>query len=57
MRARTSHRRVRVLRQAGRRFRTARDRFRNYERMKELVDRWIELSMELSNLRLARPKA
>jgi hypothetical protein len=34
-----------------------REQLRNYERMKELMDRWIELSMELSNLRLARPKA
>ena len=28
---------------------------KNYERMKELIDRWIELSTELSNLRLTRP--
>jgi hypothetical protein len=35
---------------------TIREQLRNYERMKELVDQWIELSMELSNLRLARPK-
>jgi hypothetical protein len=34
-----------------------REQLKNYERMKELIDRWIELSMELSNLRLARPKA
>jgi len=34
-----------------------REQLRNYERMKELADRWIELSMELSNLRLARHKA
>jgi hypothetical protein len=33
-----------------------REQLKNYERMKELVDRWIELSMELSNLRLAHPK-
>ena len=33
-----------------------RKQLKNYERMKELIDRWIELSMELSNLRLARPK-
>jgi hypothetical protein len=33
-----------------------REQLKNYERMKELVDRWIELSMELSNLRLARHK-
>jgi hypothetical protein len=33
-----------------------REQLQNYERMKALVDRWIELSMELSNLRLARPK-
>lgn len=26
----------------------------NYERMKELVDRWIDLATELSNLRLTR---
>ena len=36
---------------------TIREHLKNYERMKELVDRWIELSMELSNLRLAHPKA
>ncbi len=36
---------------------TIREQLKNYERMKELMDRWIELSMELSNLRLARPKA
>ena len=36
---------------------TIREKLKNYERMKELMDRWIELSMELSNLRLARPKA
>ena len=34
-----------------------REQLQNYERMKALVDRWIELSMELSNLRLAHPKA
>ena len=34
-----------------------REQLRNYGRMKELIDRWIELSMELSNLRLARHKA
>ena len=33
-----------------------REQLKNYELMKELVDRWIGLSMELSNLRLARPK-
>jgi hypothetical protein len=27
---------------------------RNYERMKLLVDRWIELATELSNMRLKR---
>lgn len=30
---------------------------KNYERMKELVDRWIDLSTELSNLRLIRNRA
>lgn len=35
---------------------TIREQLKNYERMKELMDRWIELSMELSNLRLARHK-
>jgi hypothetical protein len=34
-----------------------REQLANYVRMKELVDHWIELSMELSNLRLARHKA
>jgi len=29
----------------------------NYERMKDLVDLWVELSTELSNLRLAPKKA
>jgi len=33
-----------------------REQLKNYERMKELIDKWIELSMELSNLRLARHK-
>jgi hypothetical protein len=32
-----------------------REQLKNYERMKELIDRWIELSTELSNLRLTRP--
>lgn len=30
-----------------------REQLRNYKRMKELVDRWVELSIYLSNLRLA----
>ena len=30
---------------------------KNYERMKELVDRWIDLATELSNLRLVRDRA
>ena len=33
-----------------------REQLKNYERMKELIDKWIELSMELSNLRLTRHK-
>jgi len=31
-----------------------RTQLRNYERMKLLVDRWIELATELSNMRLKR---
>ncbi len=30
---------------------------KNYERMKELVDRWIDLATELSNLRLVQNRA
>ena len=30
-----------------------RKQLKNYERMKELMDRWIDLATELSNLRLA----
>jgi len=30
---------------------------KNYERMKELVDRWIDLATELSNLRLTQNRA
>ena len=33
---------------------TIRRQLKNYERMKELVDRWIDLATELSNLRLAK---
>jgi hypothetical protein len=33
-----------------------RKQLKNYERMKLLVDRWIELSTELSNLRLTRDR-
>ena len=29
---------------------------RNYQQMKELVDRWIDLATELSNVRLARER-
>ena len=31
---------------------TIRKQLKNYERMKELMDRWIDLATELSNLRL-----
>ena len=30
---------------------------RNYQQMKELVDRWVDLATELSNLRLARGRS
>jgi hypothetical protein len=33
-----------------------RKQLKNYERMKLLVDRWIDLSIELSNLRLTRDR-
>src|ERR1035438_10650458 len=33
-----------------------RQQLKNYERMKLLVDRWIELATELSNLRLKRDR-
>ena len=33
-----------------------RKQIKNYERMKQLVDIWIELAMELSILRIANPK-
>jgi hypothetical protein len=33
-----------------------RKQLKNYERMKLLVDRWIDLSTELSNLRLTRDR-
>ncbi len=39
---------------------TVRKQLKNYERMKLLMDRWIELATELSNLRLVKeiaPKA
>lgn len=36
---------------------TIRRQLKNYERMKELVDRWIDLATELSNLRLAKNQA
>ena len=34
-----------------------RKQLKNYERMKELVDRWIDLATELSNLRLTSNRA
>lgn len=34
-----------------------RQQLKNYQQMKELVDRWIDLATELSNLRLARERA
>lgn len=33
---------------------TIRKQLKNYERMKLLIDRWIDLATELSNLRLAK---
>ncbi len=36
---------------------TIRRQLKNYERMKELVDRWIDLATELSNLRLPKNQA
>ena len=36
---------------------TIRKQLKNYERMKELVDRWIDLATELSNLRLTSNRA
>jgi hypothetical protein len=33
---------------------TIRKQLKNYERMKLLVDRWIDLAIELSNIRLTR---
>ncbi len=36
---------------------TIRRQLKNYERMKELVDRWIDLATELSNLRLHKNQA
>jgi len=33
-----------------------RKQLKNYERMKLLIDRWVDLAMELSNLRLAKEK-
>jgi hypothetical protein len=35
---------------------TIRKQLKNYEKMKLLVDRWIELATELSNLRLKRDR-
>ena len=35
---------------------TVRKQLKNYERMKLLMDRWIELATELSTLRLAKDK-
>jgi len=35
---------------------TIRKQLKNYERMKLLVDRWIDLATELSNLRLTRDR-
>jgi len=34
-----------------------RKQLKNYERMKLLMDRWIELATELSNLRLVKETA
>lgn len=34
-----------------------RQQLKNYQQMKELVDRWIDLATELSNIRLARERA
>jgi hypothetical protein len=34
-----------------------RKQLKNYERMKELMDRWIDLATELSNLRLTQNRA
>ena len=34
-----------------------RKQIKNYERMKLLTDKWIELAIELSNLRIAKEKA
>jgi hypothetical protein len=34
-----------------------RTELKNYEEMKKLVDRWVDLAMELSNLRLAKNRA
>jgi hypothetical protein len=34
-----------------------RRQLKNYQSMKLLVDRWVELATELSNLRLARDRA
>lgn len=36
---------------------TVRKQLKNYERMKLLMDRWIELATELSNLRLVKETA
>ena len=36
---------------------TIRKQLKNYERMKELTDRWIDLATELSNLRLTSNRA
>jgi hypothetical protein len=34
-----------------------RKQIKNYQQMKELVDRWIDLATELSNIRLARERS
>jgi hypothetical protein len=34
-----------------------RKQIKNYEKMKLLADRWIDLATELSNLRIAKAKA
>ena len=34
-----------------------RKQIKNYEKMKLLADRWIDLATELSNLRIAKEKA
>ncbi|MHB8254538.1 MAG: hypothetical protein ACYDEV_12775 [Acidiferrobacter sp.] len=38
-------------------FPEVRKQIKNYEKMKLLADRWIDLATELSNLRIAKEKA